>query len=143
MARTNFYIHEAFKFSQSHAGLCLCIFYFLKWQAWPSKKKTMGCFEVENLQCAAIHYNRTVFIVLISRPLKTFSQFTRTTITSIEVFLTENGHFAQTKKQLLDQSQSSRALTNVLANRNACVTSYQFNSELDLCLKASAINWAS
>lgn len=27
-------------------------------------KKTMGCFEVENLQCAAIYYNRTVFIVL-------------------------------------------------------------------------------
>lgn len=85
MVRTNFYIHEVFKFSQSHAVLYLCIFYFLKWQAWPSKK-TMGCFEVENLQCAATYYNRTVFIVLISRPLQTLSHFTRTTITSLEVF---------------------------------------------------------
>lgn len=73
MVRTNFYIHEVFKFSQSHAALYLCIFYFLKWQAWPSKKITMGCFEVENLQCAAIHYNRTVFIVLISRPKNLFT----------------------------------------------------------------------
>lgn len=86
-------LYSVFKFSQSHAVLYLHIFYYLKWQAWPSKKKAMGCFEVENLQCAAIYYNRTVFVVLIWRLLKTFSHFTRTTIS----ILTENGHFAQTK----------------------------------------------
>lgn len=143
MVRTNFYIHEVFKFSQSHAALCLCIFYFLKWQAWPfkkndglfwSRKPAVCCnpLQQNSLYCLDLEASKNLFTVHSHHNNLPQSIFNRTW-----TFYTDK------KKHLLDQSQSSRALTNVLANCNACVTSYQFNSELDLCLEASAINWAS
>lgn len=47
-------------------------------KGWFGLLKKMGRFKGKNLQSDAIYHNREVLIVLISRPLKSFSHFTCT-----------------------------------------------------------------
>lgn len=97
MVRTNFYIHEVFKFSQSHAALYLCIFYFLKWQAWPSKKNDGLFWSRKPAVCCNPLQQNSLYCLDLEASKNLFTVHSHHN-NSLKVFLTEHGHFTQTKK---------------------------------------------